>query len=84
MAPRINQDEWLKELERVSKSNPDGLTTNEWQQRLKINLRLMRQRLKEGIALGLIEFNGMRDSYRMDGIPCKVPVYRVVERKRRG
>lgn len=83
MAARITQDEWLKELQRIQASSPDGLTANEWQKRLGQCIQVVRERLRDGIRAGLIEYNGTRDSCRMDGVPCKVPVYRVVEKKKR-
>jgi hypothetical protein len=80
---RITQEEWLKELQRVQASDPEGLTTVEWAKRLGLNERSTRTLLKQGIAAGLIQFNGHRRDYRMDGLPCHTPVYQVIEKVER-
>lgn len=83
MAVRITNEEWLRALQKAEAKNPEGLTAGEWSKRLKLNIRATREAIRDAISANLLRFNGHRRGFRMDGMPCSLPVYQVVKKSPR-
>lgn len=83
MAEPIREDEWLREIERLSRpKDSEGKTVAEWMTALRCSKGKVWAALKAAMALGWLVV-GHRSASRIDGVPCTVPVYRIVKPKRK-
>ena len=73
----ISVEEWLLELQRASAHQDDGLSAEEWAERLGCSTRVARERLKRAWKLGWVKV-GRRTNVRMDGRQNQTPVYLVL------
>jgi hypothetical protein len=75
-ADSIRVDEWLAELEKLSRRSVDGFSVKELADSTGHSLLWSRNVIKAGMARGLVEYAGKKSAVRMDGGACLVPVYR--------
>ena len=75
----IRMDEWLKELSSLGRKSAEGFTTDEAAASARKGLGWTRSHMRRAFVAGLLEMAGSRESVRMDGRPCWVPVYRIVK-----
>lgn len=74
MKAEIRADELLREFQRLSRRNDEGARAEEIADALGISTKLALKLIRSGIASGWVTV-GRRSSTRVDGQPCKVPVY---------
>jgi hypothetical protein len=72
----ITTDEWLAELQRISQRSDEGLTIEEWRQKLGRSESYVREHLKRARALGWLRV-GRRSQPNLAGVMQPVPVYTV-------
>ncbi len=72
----IRADEWLKELERLTSRNDDGMTTSEMSDATGMSRRTIGERLRKAHRLGWVKV-GWRREVRLDGKTHEVPVYKI-------
>jgi hypothetical protein len=79
----IKEDEWIKELDRLSAKNKDdeGLTTAEWAERLGTSVALTLRKLNAANKQGRLKV-GKREILRLDGKLNKTPVYSIIPAKK--
>lgn len=77
----IHVEEWLKELEELSKRSDDGHTVWEISENTGLSEKVVRERLKTASVLGRLRV-GRRSSRTIDGRPTLVPVYLVTGTKK--
>ena len=70
----IREDEWLKELERLSRKNDEGQTAEELANATGRSTALMRRLIGQAMAAGWVTV-GRRSKPRIDGKNNLVPVY---------
>lgn len=70
----IREDEWLAELLAAQKHNDKGLTRWELMEAWKCSERTALIRIKRAAQAGVLVV-GWRSGIRIDGVPCKTPVY---------
>ena len=70
----IHEDEWLAELLASQKHNDKGMTKWELAAAWGCSERTALTRIKLAARKGLLVV-GFRTETRVDGVPCKVPVY---------
>ena len=80
-AKRITVDEWLAELNRVSKDQPQGFSRKDVQRTLAVCERRALAIMHDWMDRGMIYLSGKRDGYSMDGKRYAVPVYLPVKNK---
>lgn len=73
----IRLDEWQAALAELSSRSVDGFTVAEMVEATGESKETVRRRLAGLIRVGRARLNGHRQSTRIDGIPCKVPVYKL-------
>lgn len=78
----ITMDDLLKEASILERRNSEGFTTKELAKQSGCSRAYVLERLGELAQQGRIE-TGWRNSQSLDGRRCKVPVYRIVNRKKR-
>lgn len=87
MPVKISTTEWLAELDRLSKKDgaggDPGATRHELAEALGVSLDKASQLIRSGIEAGRV-LCGRRPQASIDGIPRRVPVYRVVAAKGKG
>jgi len=81
--PNLRESEWLAELERLAAKNVDGFSSQELARQTGHSAKWARERIRDGIASGLIEYAGNRSVVRIDNKPDAIPVYRIVRRKKK-
>lgn len=59
-----------------TKTNDEGLTSEEIAELMGISRPIALQKLKPLAIAGKL-IVGRKSSYRLDGVPCKIPVYRI-------
>jgi transposase len=79
---RIREDEWLEELRRLSQRSDAGLTTREWSKKLGKNIDTIRKLLHQAAERGWLVV-GQRSALAINGRPCTLVVYRIVNPKAR-
>lgn len=79
MADGISVSEWLGELARLGRKSAVGFTTEEAAASSGRGLTWTRHQMRKAFRAGLLEMAGTRESVRMDGKPCWVPVYRITK-----
>jgi predicted transcriptional regulator len=81
VSERIRVDEWQAALAALAAKNAEGFTTAEMAEQSGRSVVWVQTKLREAHRKGLLECNGTKESTRMDGKPCRVPVYRAVKRE---
>jgi len=76
----IRVDEWQAALAALTAKNAEGFTTAEMADQSGRGVPWAQMKLREAVRKGLVVYSGTRESQRMDGRPCRVPVYRAVSR----
>jgi len=83
--PKITQNEWLDELERIiherEKAEDGTFTSREMAKALGINQKRAQELIREMVEQGRVAFAGRRRTCRIDGVPTFVPTYRVIKGK---
>lgn len=81
----IREDQWRAELERLSKSlgksDGDGLSPDEWSERMGWTRRKVEQMLKEAMKRGQL-VRGSRMTERIDGRTYPMVVYAISKAKK--
>jgi hypothetical protein len=72
----IREDEWLAELERLSRKNDKGQTASEIGAAIGRSTKTVRELLQRVKALGRLVI-GERTSQRIDGRTATIPVYTI-------
>lgn len=80
MSDGIRVDEWQAALAALTAKSADGFTAVEMAEQAKRGTPWAQTKLREAIRKGLIECAGTKESTRIDGLPCRTPVYRVVKK----
>jgi hypothetical protein len=75
---RITETEWLDELAKLSRKNDDGLTAQEWADKIGKCINVARAMLKKAYAAGWLH-EGKRTTRALGGRTFNAPVYRVVK-----
>lgn len=65
----------------TAKTNDEGLTSEEIAALMGCNRRLALERVKVLAKQGRVVVGWKRD-YRLDGLPCRVPVYRITHKEK--
>ena len=73
----ITTDDWLHELEALSRKSDEGHTASEMAEAFGKTIHRMRLLLARASALGWLHL-GKRQTVRIDGKPTVVTVYRIV------
>lgn len=81
MVDSIRLDEWLKELTEYKHQSADGFTSAEMAKTSGKSLAWTRTMMRKAFDEGRITMVGTRESTRIDGKPCWVPVYQIVKKK---
>lgn len=77
MPSPIRVDEWLVELEKLSREmSADGFSRRDLQRVLGVSESPAGLKLRQWFDRGLIEFAGNRHEMAIDGRPRMIPVYR--------
>ena len=76
----IRVDEWQAALAALTAKSAEGFTALEMAEQAGRGTPWAQTKLREGIRKGVIECTGTKESTRIDGKPCRTPVYRVVTR----
>ena len=76
----IRVDEWQAALAALTAKSAEGFTTAEMAEQSGRGVPWAQTKLREAVRKGLVECNGTKESFRMDGKPCRTPVYRLVKR----
>ena len=76
MRQTIREDEWLAELERLSRKNDAGRTSHEWAEQMGKNHKTVLTLLRRAMDLGWL-VRGLRTMARLDGRLTSVPVYTI-------
>ena len=85
MSVKMSIDVWLKELEKPSMKNTlDGMSINEFANRLNIGTTTAQKRMKILIDTNKWACIGRRNTVRIDGKNCKCPVYGPIKGKING
>ena len=80
MSDGIRVDEWQAALAALSAKSAEGFTAVEMADQAGRSVPWAQTKLREAIRKGLVECSGSRESVRIDGVPCRTPVYRTVKR----
>lgn len=78
----IKENEWLEEIDRLSRRHTDGWTTDEMAAATGLSRETVRARLKQGMLLGIIAHAGFRSGLSIDGKGTRTPVYRRIKTKK--
>ena len=76
MVDPIRVDEWLAEVNRLTRNNADGFSVRDVAEATGHTHEWARNRIKEAMSAGLVVYSGRRSGIRMDGASSKIPVYR--------
>ena len=78
----ITESEWLAELESLCPFTQDGegLSIMEIADATGASRGCAQKRVKQMITSGRMEFAGFKTSTRMDGMPCRIPCYRIIKK----
>lgn len=71
----ISFEEVLKEIEELSRKNPDGFTTDEMAESTGRTQNWCRSQIKALIRAKKMRMNGYKTVDRIDGLPGRAPVY---------
>ena len=77
----ITEKAWLDELERLSRKNDDGMTSEEWCASLNRGSAYVKTMLKRAKAMGWLAV-GRKTREGLDGRMYQAVVYRVVKPKK--
>ena len=80
----ITIDAWMAELSKLGRKSAEGFTSEEAASQAGRSVTWARTQMKKAFRAGLLEMAGTRESARMDGRPCWVPVYRVTPPFKKG
>jgi len=75
----IRVDEWQAALAALTAKSADGFTTAEMADNTGHTVTWAQTKLREAVRKGFVVYAGTRETTRVDGKPCKVPVYRAVK-----
>lgn len=76
MKNEIREDEWLAELEKLSKRNDSGRTSEEIATAFNVSLGRARRMLQRAMQMGWLT-TGFRSILRIDGRPTMATVYTI-------
>lgn len=79
----IRVEEWLQELEKLSKRVDSGHTADELAEKMGKSQRVVREWLRKAHKLGWLKV-GRRTQRAIDGKNCIVPVYSIVKPTKAG
>lgn len=77
----IGMNEWLSELEALSKRSDAGHTTDEIAENTGMSTRLVRERLKDVAKIGRLRV-GRRSCTTIDGKTYLAPVYTIIGKEK--
>ena len=80
MSDGIRVDEWQAALAALTAKNAEGFTAVEMAEQAKRGIPWAQTKIRDGVRKGLIACAGTKESTRVDGAPCRTPVYRVVKK----
>ena len=80
----ITMNEWLAELAKLESEQPDGFTADELALSQHWSIELARKKIRGGIDAGVIHHAGDRKTTNIAGKVCYKPVYKSVQKKKRG
>jgi hypothetical protein len=75
---KLREDEWLRELAALSQKHGEGLTAEEWAEKLGRGVHYARQFLKKASSLGWLR-EDKRTARALGGRPYLANVYRIVK-----
>ena len=75
MSERITVEEWLAELERITRNEPEGMTVAEIADATGIAARKLRDRIRVGIKSGACRCVGRKSVTSIDGRVMPSPAY---------
>ncbi len=81
IVPGLNLDELMVELERLNGDSPDGFTVREMAKHYGRTPRWAREKLQILVEASRVAHVGRKLITRIDGIPNRVPVYRLVSKE---
>lgn len=72
-------EEWIIEVERLKRGgDDDGVSAREVSDILGLSMETTRKRLRDALMEGRIEHAGYREERRIDGLRCRIPVYKFI------
>lgn len=74
MPPIITNDEWLKELARLSSQSSGGLTTAEWSEKLGMSEMVVRRKIRQAMERGWVT-SGRKLMRAINGQMRETPTY---------
>lgn len=74
----VTFDDLLKEIERLDSQNPDGFTCHEMAKETGHSKQWCREKIRDMIEKGRLEFNGHRKQERSDKKIGYTPVYKII------
>ena len=76
-------EDLIQEIQRLDNANPEGFTIAELSSYIKMSRYYCREAIKELIIIGKVKYNGKAKLTDMCGRPCYVPVYILVNKKKK-
>lgn len=76
----MKMDEWLAEVERLRKRQPDGFSTSDLMSEKGWGRDKTQRFIRDGISFGLLVYSGDRITTNAANRTASIPVYKVVKK----